>query len=49
MKAQAICGKLFDVEEETPTVEDVCLRCLETTRETYANYVYAVTHFNNSR
>ena len=42
MKAQAICGKLFDVE-------DVCLRCLETTRETYANYVYAVTHFNNSR
>ena len=31
MKAKAICGKLFEVEEgDTPSVEAICLRCPET-------------------
>jgi hypothetical protein len=49
MKAQAICGKLIEVEEGDPSVEAVCLRCPETSCETYVQYVYAVTHYNNPR
>ena len=50
MKAEAICGKLFEVKEgEDPSVESICLRCPEDNCETYVNYVYAVTHYNNPR
>jgi len=49
MKAQAICGKTFEVEEENPTVEDICFRCPEATCETYVQYLYAATHYNNPR
>ena len=50
MKAQAICGKLFQVEEgEDTSVESICLKCPKANCETYAQYVYAVTHYNNPR
>ena len=40
MKAEVICGKTF---------EDACPRCPEATCETYVQYLYAVTHYNNPR
>jgi len=50
MKAKAICGKLFQVEEgKDHTREDICLKCPETNCAIYAQYVYAVTHSNNPR
>ena len=50
MKVEAICCKFFEVEEgEDTSVESICLKCPEDACETYAQYVYAVTHYNNPR
>ncbi len=49
MKHEALCGKLFELEEETPTVEQICMKCPEDNCFTYIQYVYEVTHFNNPR
>ncbi len=49
MKHEAICGKTFELEKENPTVEDICNNCGKKVCETYVQYVYAVTHYNNPR
>lgn len=49
-KTEALCGKTFEVEEgEDTSVEAICLRCHLDICETYVQYVYAVTHYNNPR
>lgn len=48
MMTEALCGKLFEVEEGDDTsVEAICLRCPLDNCETYVQYVYEVTHYNN--
>ena len=49
MKKEALCGKLFEVDDEDASVESICIKCPETVCETYVQYVYAVTHYNNPR
>ncbi len=44
MKKEALCGKLF--EEEGASVESICPK---DNSETYVQYLYTVTHYNNPR
>ena len=50
MKTEALCGKTFEVEAGQDTyVETICLKCPLYNCETYVQYVYEVTHYNNPR
>jgi hypothetical protein len=49
MKKEALCGKLFEVNEKDASVESNCLKYPKNTCETYVQYLYAVTHYYNPR